>query len=90
MKKRKINFALNQRRRGAKRKLGQPTGGEPVERKSKECGICERNANDDDHVEPKTKKMRWCYEKQARICPLTQLEVVQGKECHYCCKAHLS
>ena len=61
-----------------------------VERKPKPCNICDRNANDDDDAEPRKKKMRWCYPHQARICPLTNLEFVQGRECHYCWKACLS
>ena len=62
----------------------------PIERKPKDCLICDRNCNDADHAQPKTKKLRWCYENQARICPLTNLEIVQGKECHYCYKVYLS
>ena len=49
------------------------------------CRVCGRDCNSEDPVNKK-KKLRWDYMKQIRLCLLTHLEIVAGKQCHYCTK----
>ena len=59
--------------------------GPAMERQPKDCRICSRSCCEDDQADKK-KKIRWNYAKQARVDPVSGLEIVSGKECHYCVK----
>ena len=57
----------------------------PVDRQPKNCRICTRCCTEEDPCS-RGFKVRWNYAKQARIDPISGLEVVSGKEDHYCVK----
>ena len=59
--------------------------GMAMERQPKDCRVCGRSCCEEDQADKK-KKIRWNYAKQARVDPVTGLEIVSGKECHYCVK----
>ena len=51
----------------------------------KACRVCSRCCNSEDPVN-KRKKLRWDYMRQIRLCLLSHLEIVSGKQCHHCTK----
>ena len=54
-------------------------------RAEKLCKVCRRSCNGPDPTD-ENRKLKRAYEKDAKICPVTDLEQVAGQVDHYCFK----